>query len=285
MAQVTLGPTSNGTLSRAHSDTTSDPGSSAGTIGTTGGSGLQRTSSDTNITISTIQRHSSNEPDSGKPSPSPSSVHEDDTDGQAVPPAREHTRDEDEIHLTVSELDDPKPLIGLSHNTRQTTTLTSPALGPYTGYLQGSHQEPRAYDQSPTALNRARTSVAHAFETQNFTQGEARNGTTASAHQPYPDADNTAEQSQALIPLGNHHGDIAGATRTWPAVPENVRNRRSEHLNRLMSGTSGMGPTLLDLLAPSNFPFVETFTLAKAANNGVVVIRNVGNGVFHGRAG
>ena len=283
--QVTLGPASNGTISGAHSDTTSDPGSSAGTIGTTGGSGLQRTSSDTNITISTFQRHSSDESGSGKSQPSPSPVHEDDADDQAVPDARENTQGEDEIYSTVSELDDPKSLIGLSHNTRQPATLTSPALGPYTGYPQGSHQDLRAYDQSPTALKYARTSVAHAFEARNPTRGKARNGTDASAHQAYPDADNTVEQSQALIPHGNYHGGIAGTTRIWPAVPENVRNRRSEDLNRLMSGDNGMGPTLLDLLAPSNFPFVESFTLATAANNGVVVIRNVGNGVFLGRAG
>ncbi|KAH8878905.1 hypothetical protein GQ53DRAFT_673240 [Thozetella sp. PMI_491] len=79
----------------------------------------------------------------------------------------------------------------------------------------------------------------------------------------------------AQIPLIQQQTDPTKTTRAWPVVPESVRNLRSARLNALMNGADGTGPTLADILAPDNFPFVETFSLARPCSHGVVVIKNI----------
>jgi hypothetical protein len=113
------------------------------------------------------------------------------------------------------------------------------------------------------------------FYQQNSAQHNGNPSSLAVA--PYP---SDSYVSNALVPVINHvsiappaHVYSTKAVATGP-VPDHIKAKRSNQLNKLTSGSTGR-PTLEEILSPNNFPFQESAVQSAPAAHGVVKLKNV----------
>jgi hypothetical protein len=125
-------------------------------------------------------------------------------------------------------------------------------------------QNAKAKDNSAQAASHSAASDADPF----FSPGLTRRAAPA----PTP-----APVSQAMVLSSiseDNQLDLAPNPVYYGPVPAEIRALRSEHLNSLTDGPTGL-PTQDVALSPDNFPFIESCTQAGPVSYGVVKIKNV----------
>ena len=136
------------------------------------------------------------------------------------------------------------------------------------------HIPPPAFNlgRGPVPVKRYNGSQSAASDSDPFSSSSSSEGTTM-------DSRFSQALTLAAVPEDDQFG-LVHSHMSYGPVSEEIRAVRSEQLNRLTEGPTGV-PTQDVALAPENFPFMESSTQAAPVAHGVIKIRNVSSSNFN----